>query len=347
MFNFINVPFGYVMRFLSGVFGGNFAVAVFMFTLFIDALLIPLSIKSQKSSVQQMRIKPKMDEIRRKYGDDRQKLAEAQQKLYQDEGVSMSGGCLPMLIRLVIMMSIYSLILSPLTFMAGANNDKATNVYNALSTSMTTLEKEDEARFKEVSKKISWTKNSGKNARGNQLLLINIIRENPEVFEEIMDEEEYKKIEGDLQSIIEKDKETAIDYELFGINLLETPEFSFDFTKFRLIWLIPISAFLAQMLTSVISMRINKRNNPEAPSMAGMMLTMPLISLFIGFSLPGGVGFYWICSSLIGGFIQAAIQLLYGPQSMLARERAKELVKQCDFEATQLKKYSAIDDTEE
>ena len=347
MFNFINVPFGYVMRFLSGVFGGNFAVAVFMFTLFIDALLIPLSIKSQKSSVQQMRIKPKMDEIRRKYGDDRQKLAEAQQKLYQDEGVSMSGGCLPMLIRLVIMMSIYSLILSPLTFMAGANNDKATNVYNALSTSMTTLEKEDEARFKEVSKEISWTKNSGKNARGNQLLLINIIRENPEVFEEIMDEEEYKKIEGDLQSIIEKDKETAIDYELFGINLLETPEFSFDFTKFRFIWLIPISAFLAQMLTSVISMRINKRNNPEAPSMAGMMLTMPLISLFIGFSLPGGVGFYWICSSLIGGFIQAAIQLLYGPQSMLARERAKELVKQCDFEATQLKKYSAIDDTEE
>lgn len=347
MFNFINVPFGYVMRFLSGVFGGNFALAVFMFTLFIDVLLIPLSIKSQKSSVQQMRIKPKMDEIRRKYGDDRQKLAEAQQKLYQDEGVSMSGGCLPMLIRLVIMMSIYSLILSPLTFMAGADNDKATNVYNALSTSMTELEKEDEARYNEISKEISWTKSSGKNARGNQLLLINIIRENPEVFEEVMDKKEYKKIESDLQAIIQKDKETAIDYELFGINLLETPDFSFDFTKFRLIWLIPISAFLAQMLTSVISMQINKRNNPEAPSMAGMMLTMPLISLFIGFSLPGGVGFYWICSSLIGGVIQAAIQLLYGPQSMLARERAKELVKQCDFEATQLKKYTAIDDTEE
>ena len=347
MFNFINVPFGYVMRFLSGVFGGNFALAVFMFTLFIDVLLIPLSIKSQKSSVQQMRIKPKMDEIRRKYGDDRQKLAEAQQKLYQDEGVSMSGGCLPMLVRLVIMMSIYSLILSPLTFMAGANNDQANNVYKALSTSMTELEKEDEARYNEISKEISWTKNSGKNTRGNQLLLINIIRENPDVFEEIMDEKEYKKIESDLQAIIKKDKETAIDYELFGINLLETPDFSFDFTKFRLIWLIPISAFLAQMLTSVISMQINKRNNPEAPSMAGMMLTMPLISLFIGFSLPGGVGFYWICSSLIGGVIQAAIQLLYGPQSMLARERAKEIVKQCEFEATQLKKYTAIDDTEE
>ena len=81
--------------------------------------------------------------------------------------------------------------------------------------------------------------------------------------------------------------------------------------------------------------------------MAGMMLTMPLISLFIGFSLPGGVGFYWICSSLIGGAIQAVIQLVYGPQRMLARERAKELVKQCDFEAGQLKKFNTVEDTDE
>ena len=347
LFNFINVPLGYVMRFLSGVLGGNFAAAVFLFTLFIDILLIPLSIKSQKSSVQQMRIKPKLDELRRKYGDDRQKMAEAQQKLYQDEGVSMSGGCLPMLVRLVLMMSIYSLILSPLTYMAGADNNKATNVYNAFSTSMTALEKEDAEAFKEVSKEISWTKNSAKNTRGNQLLLISIIRENPDVFEEVMSEEDYGKIESDLQSIIKKDKETHINYELLGINLLQTPEFSFDFTKFQLVWLIPIGAFLSQMLTSFVSMKINKRNNPEAPSMAGMMLTMPLISLFIGFSLPGGVGFYWICSSLIGGAIQAVIQLVYGPQRMLARERAKELVKQCDFEAGQLKKFNTVEDTDE
>ena len=217
MFNFINVPLGYVMRFLSGILGGNFAAAVFMFTLFIDILLIPLSIKSQKSSVQQMRIKPKLDELRRKYGDDRQKMAEAQQKLYQDEGVSMSGGCLPMLVRLVLMMSIYSLILSPLTYMAGADNDKATNVYNAFSTSMTALEKEDESAFKEVSKEISWTKNSAKNTRGNQLLLISIIRENPDVFEEVMSEKDFGKIESDLKSIIEKDKETNINYELLGM----------------------------------------------------------------------------------------------------------------------------------
>ena len=80
--------------------------------------------------------------------------------------------------------------------------------------------------------------------------------------------------------------------------------------------------------------------------MAGMMLTMPLISLFIGFTLPGGVGFYWICSSLIGGFIQTGIQQFYGPHKMLARERAKELSKQCEFEATQLKKFNSQNETD-
>ena len=108
LFNIINIPFGWALEFLSGLFGGNFAAAVFFFTLLINVILIPLSIKSQKSSVQQTRIKPKLDELKKKYGDDKQKYSEAMQKLYQEENVSMSGGCLPMVLRLVLMMSIYS-----------------------------------------------------------------------------------------------------------------------------------------------------------------------------------------------------------------------------------------------
>ena len=79
-------------------------------------------------------------------------------------------------------------------------------------------------------------------------------------------------------------------------------------------------AFLAQMLTSALSLMMQKKLNPDSPNMAGMMLTMPLLSLFIG------------------GFIQVGVQQFYGPQRMLARERVKELTKQCDFEAQQMKK---------
>lgn len=89
LFNIINIPFGWALEFLSSLFGGNFAAAVFFFTLLINVILIPLSIKSQKSSVQQTRIKPKLDELKKKYGDDKQKYSEAMQKLYQEENVSI------------------------------------------------------------------------------------------------------------------------------------------------------------------------------------------------------------------------------------------------------------------
>lgn len=292
MFDFINKPLGYVLRFFADICGGNFAAAVLIFTVFINLLLIPLSIKSQKSTVQQTRIKPKLDELKKLCGDDKQKYNMEMQKLYQEEGVSMSGGCLPMIIRLLLMMSIYSLINRPLTYLMGVS-DKAINAAEKLI--------------------------GGKNI--TELKIIDAVAH------------------GKIESPEIAEKLDTIDFSLFGLDLTQTPKFGFDFANdFQWIWLIPIGAFLAQILTSVISMAIQKKNNPEAPSMAGMMLTMPLISLFIGFGLPGGVGFYWICSSLIGGFIQSGIQLFYGPQRMLASYRKKEIAKQLDFENKQIQK---------
>lgn len=338
LFNIINIPLGYVMRFLANIFNNDFAAAVAVFTLLINVILIPLSIKSQKSSVQQMRIKPKMDELRKKYGDDRQKLAEAQQKLYQDENVSMSGGCLPMIIRLLLMMSIYWLIMSPFTYMAGANETNIDNIYTKI-----TAAEEYKDEYKTA---LGWEKVTDNN---KELAIIGNLRADGNIFEEVLSPELYSEIKEDVDVLIELDNndKTHINFYLFGnenLDLTQTPKFSFNiFNEFQLLWLIPIGAFLAQILTSLISMRVNKINNPEAPSMMGMMLMMPAISLVIGFGLPGGVGFYWICSSLIGGLIQSGIQLWYGPHKMLARERAKELGVQCDFEAKQTSKFNKTD----
>lgn len=345
MFDIINIPFGYIMRFLANILGNDFAAAVAVFTLLINAILIPLSIKSQKSAVQQLRIKPKMDELRKKYGDDRQKMARAQQELYQQEGVSMSGGCLPMIIRLLVMMSIYSLIMSPLTYMAGADSNHSTKIFNEIKA----VEQTDEETYKRYVEELGWDQINSSN---KELVIVSNLRTEVEdgksnIFEVVLKPEHYEKIEAEVTELIEKDNETKINFNLFGsekLDMTETPDFSFSiFEKFQMLWLIPIGAFLAQILTSIISMRINKINNPEAPSMMGMMLFMPLISLFIGFSLPGGVGFYWICSSLIGGLIQSGVQLWYGPKKLLARDRAKELSKQCDFEAKQFEKFNNTD----
>lgn len=298
LFNLINKPLGWVLENISALFGGNFAAAVFVFTLLINLALIPLSIKSQKSSVQQTRIKPKLDELKKRYGDDKQKYSEAMQKLYRDENVSMSGGCLPMILRLVLMMSIYYLIMQPLTYLMHIDSNVITEASKAI----------------------------GSNARGTELQIIEAVTKGTLDFPEIANQL------------------GTIDFNFFGINLTQSPKFSFDiFNDAQLIWVMPVLAFLAQMLTSVISMKMQKKINPEAPNMAGMMLTMPLISLWIGFSLPGGVTFYWACSSLIGGLIQVGVQSFYGPHKMLSRERAKELIKQCDFEEGQIKKINTAD----
>ncbi|MBR7071831.1 MAG: YidC/Oxa1 family membrane protein insertase [Clostridia bacterium] len=295
IFNLINKPLGWVLEFLARMVGGNFAAAVALFTLLINLLLIPLNIKSQKSSVQQLRIKPRLDELKKRYGDDKQRYNTEMQKLYQEEGVSMSGGCLPLILRMVLMISIYWLIMQPLTYLIHIQPDTIKQAAETLGIA---------------------TKKSG-----YELQLIEALKQT----------DKFPEITSKLGSI---------NFNLFGINLTETPKFSFDiFHDYQPIWLIPIFAFLAQMLTGVISMRVQKHLNPDAPSMAAMMLTMPLFSLFIGFSLPGGVGFYWICSSLIGSLLQTAVQLWYGPNKMLAKERSKELSKRCEFEAKQLKKF--------
>lgn len=297
IFGYINIPLSYILRFFASWFNGNFAAAVALFTLLINVIMIPLSIKSQKSSVQQMRIKPKLDELKKKYGDDRQKMAQAQQKLYQEEGVSMSGGCLPMIIRLLIMFSIYQLIYKPLTYLMNVD----TSIINSAAETLKL-----------------------KSSTAIELGIIN----------------NASKLTADKFNVIHEAIK-KIDFNLFGIDLTKTPSFSFDFKNFELIWLIPIIAFVVQILTSLLSMAIQKKNNPEAPSMALMMLTMPLLTLFIGFKLPGGVGFYWICSSLIGGLIQAGVQIFYGPNKMLAKQRAKELKKQLEFEEKQISKHTA------
>lgn len=346
LFNIINKPLAWVLKNLAALFSGNFAAAVFIFTLIINLALIPLSVKSQKSSVQQTRIKPKLDDLKKRCGDDRQKYSEGMQKLYQEEGVSMSGGCLPLILRLVLMMSIYWLIMSPLTYMSGVDKAKIDNVNNVITASMKELKSEDEEKYTEYKERLNF--DIEKSAR-NELGVVNIVRGDTGILEEILSEEEYNKIKDDLADIKAKDKESNIDYSLFTdkLNLTESPKWSWNiFNDAQLIWILPFMAFAAQMLSSVLSMGMQKKINPEAPSMTGMMLTMPLISLFIGFGFPGGVTFYWTCSSLIGGFIQLGVQNFYGPHKMLSRERAKELVQRCNFEAEKMKKINLAENEE-
>lgn len=284
-------PLGWILREFSLLFGGNFAAGVFAFTVVVNAIMIPLNIKTQKSTVGQMRIRPKLDALKAKCGDNRQKFATEQQKLMQDEGVSMSGGCLPLLIRMPIMFGIYAVVLSPLKYIAGISAEHitaATNAFNAINPNM------------------------AKNAY-LQPQIINAIN-NGSI--------NFNGIESVKQSL------SKFNFSFLGIDLTGKPEFNVDIANhFNINWLIPIMAFAAAMLTSIITMKMQKKANPDSPNMTGLMLTTPLISLIIGFTVSCAAGFYWACSSLVSGIIQVIVLYFYGPNKMIAAEQKKELYK--------------------
>lgn len=289
-FNFLLKPLGWILRQLSLLFGGNFAIGVFMFTLVVNVAMIPLSIKTQKSSVGQMKIKPKMDILKEKYGDDKQRYSQEMQKLYQQENISMSGGCLPMLIRFPIMLGIYQVVLKPLTYIVEIPANVLENAKNALQATLGSGVKLQQYYEPDLINKISSHAITG--------------------FEDI------------------EQKLGQFNFNFLGIDLTKQPKFNIDIIGHAQIeWLIPVMAFLAALLTSIVSLKIQKKTNPSAQSMAGMMLTMPLISLFIGFKVSCAAGFYWACSSLIAGGIQAVLQYVYGPNKMIAAEQTKELYK--------------------
>ena len=100
--NFISTFFKEILDFIFRL-TGNYGWSVIIFTLLIRMLLLPLDLKSRKSMRAMSRLQPKLNELQRKYGNDKEKLTKKTQELYKQEGVSMFSGCLPMLIQLPIL----------------------------------------------------------------------------------------------------------------------------------------------------------------------------------------------------------------------------------------------------
>lgn len=105
LFDIIGIPFEYIMKFLD--FTHIYPITIIIFTLIVNVAMIPLTVKQQKSMAKQARLKPKLDALQKKYGNDRNKMAMAQQELYQNENISPTGGCLPMVIRMIVLMGVY------------------------------------------------------------------------------------------------------------------------------------------------------------------------------------------------------------------------------------------------
>ena len=123
----ITMPLGYILGFIYQ-FVQNYGWALLLFTIVVKIILLPLGLKQQKSMTKMQLMQPKINEIQKKYENDKTKQSEETMKLYKEYNISPMGGCLPMLIQLPILFGLYRVIYQPLTYMLHFESEKVTSL---------------------------------------------------------------------------------------------------------------------------------------------------------------------------------------------------------------------------
>lgn len=313
----IRVPFGYLLDWLY-TFTNNYGLALILFSLIVKLVLLPMSVKSKKSMLKMSRLSPQVKALEAKYGDDKQKYQLAVQQMYKEEGVSMGGGCLWSFIPLIILLPLYYVIREPITYM----------MHNSRSIS------EAIVAFIQAS-----GENLGKNSYYAQLAAAGHIGDYME---------ELKSLAVTANANLQ-----AMNFQFLGIDLAGIPSFRFweceGWGEIGL-FLIPVvsaglqavSMWISQKMNNQVATNADGEQDADAAKTANqtnatMMLMMPLMSLWIGFSMPAAISIYWIAQAVFGAvqdyFLTKHYRKVYDEedavkQEIAAKRRAEEAEKE-------------------
>jgi YidC/Oxa1 family membrane protein insertase len=114
---------------LYSVLGGQFWLAIIIFTVIVRLLMTPLMLPQQRSAKKMQELQPQLQELQKKYGKDREKLSQEQMKLYREAGVNPVGGCLPMLLQFPIWIGLYQSIIQALGYLPVQLLSLSQNIY--------------------------------------------------------------------------------------------------------------------------------------------------------------------------------------------------------------------------
>nr|WP_297175327.1 membrane protein insertase YidC [uncultured Agathobaculum sp.] len=253
---------------LLGIFKivGNYGLAVILFALLVKLVILPLTIKSKKSMLKMTALNAELQQLQKKYANNRIKLNEEMQKLYERHGVSPMSGCLPQFIPLPVMFGLYYAVQQPLKFMLGFGDEVLTELAGLVGVDPSTLNYTGQITIADRLAQM-YVENGGAW---------------PQSVTAITDGQ------GELLNI---------DFTFFGLNLAETP----SFINPSLIWLIPILSGATAFLSSFVIQKMQQSknaNNAMAGQMRMLYIITPLMSLYFGFILPGSIGIYWIFNNV-------------------------------------------------
>lgn len=307
LWDIINVPMGYVLRFCSWLTGNQYILALLVFAVIVELILLPFGIKQQKNSIKQAKLRPKEMAIRKKYAgrDDaptKQKMSQEIQELYQKEGYNPMGGCLPLLIQFPILIALYNIVLNPLHYICRLSADTIAQLGNVVG---------------------SFTGKTYDAARNINLLgdLRSVYASNPEAFAGVEGFADKIKDVGDLPNLT-----------VFGaIDLAQTPTLAFNW-----LLLVPILTFVAYFASMKVSRKFMYQPMQDDKAMGCsnklMDFMMPAFSVYIAFIMPAAIGVYWIFKCLIGMAKQAILHFAM-PTPVFTEEDYKAAEKEMNVRA--------------
>lgn len=311
---------------ISNITGGrveSVVLSIVIITIIIYMCLLPLTIKQQKFSKLSQKMQPEMQAIQAKYKNKKDQasmmaMQEETQLLYQKYGISPMGSCVQMLIQMPILFALYRVFYNIPAYLSGVKGsftglvDSIQQTSGYQDTLVSLMEKYNVVTSSGLNASNAASKLA--DASGNTLsnYIIDILYKLPSKgWDALMD---GKFFDG-IQSAVEKTHDALLHFNYFlGLNISDTPWYIIksNFTDKPDKWLlfvilallIPVLSYLTQMLNIKLMPQATNGNDQVANQMKMINLMMPLMSLFICFTVPVGLGIYWICSALVRGIQQ-------------------------------------------
>ncbi|MBE7002292.1 MAG: YidC/Oxa1 family membrane protein insertase [Ruminococcaceae bacterium] len=318
----IQVPFGYLLSWLNQL-TTNYGLALILFAIALKLILFPATAKGKKSTMKMSRLTPKLQALQKKYAGDQQKLNEATQALYREEGVSMGGGCLWSFVPLLILIPLYAVVRQPIQYMLHESAEVASQIVAVIKEAL------PEA--------------FGKNNYYDQMIAAPLIPQYADQLKELA----LANPEATLQ---------GLNFSFLGIDLGSVPTFNiFKWETYSWanigLFLMPVLSAGGQVLSMFISQRMNNslvtdekglqdketaKNSQANQTNKVMLYMMPLMSLWIGFTVPGALSLYWFVQGLVSMVMDVYLTKKY--RKIYDAEDAERLKKHMEEEAIEAEK---------
>lgn len=328
---------------MNGVFGiQNIGICIIIFTIIIYTLMIPLTIKQQKWSKMSSVMNPEIQKVQKKYANKKDqatmlKQQEEMQTIYEKYGTSPTGGCLPLLIQMPVLFALYPVIQNIPNYVEGIKNVYTPVVSQIMATD----------NFQKIMEKIGTEKPVMMSASSYDYSKADTLVQVLYKFQDSTWNTLVEKIPS-LKDAVETTTQTIGHLNSFmGINIGEAPFTmlmsaikNFSIVGIILAVIIPVMAGLTQFISVKLQPQPQvDTSNPMANSMKTMTYTMPLFSVFMGFTLPAGLGLYWAISAIVRSVQQFAINKYLAKKSTeeLIAENQKKAAKKREKKGTSAK----------